>query len=178
MAKQEKFNQWLTKAIKGKQGYQLVSYGRDGPKYQFEDQEGDVASMSACIWDKNQIYLHITYDGSTSVDTSQRMFAVAKDGEGLMVAVNEWLFSFKEKNDSKDNCNAVIFIQCGCISTLITATHNPPTFLVRDYVPDQADPLSIILPDLFNHLTANYQKKEAGDDAREAGSTANVDLGR
>ena len=174
----EKFNKWLSKAIRGEKGYCLLSCGNDGWNYQLEAQQGAVTSLAVCIWENDQIHVYHKWDGKEPADTSKRILAVVKDESKLMVAVEGvGLFPFSSKDDQQGNCKAVLFVQCDWYSTVISATNAPAAVQVQSYVQDGIDPLSAIFSELFDHLAANCSGKEAVKDAGEVGPSIDVNMG-
>ena len=179
MTKSEEFNQLWGKANSGKSGFQCIVWGQNGPNYLFEGQQGKVDSVELAIWNDRQVYVSQAWEKSKPVAADKRWFAVAKDSEKFMVALEKvGIFSFGTERDRVEKCKAILHVQCGCISTLIMAVNDPPMLVIHDYVQDDADPLSAILADLFVHLPTHCQGEEVTTSAGEDGPTADVDLGK
>lgn len=175
---EEKLNKWVSKALRGEKGFQLFSHGKDGCSFQDEDRRDKVTSFVGGIWDDDQIYVCRKFDEKTSIDSDEQLFCVIKDETKLIVAIqNVGIFSFGLKDGDTENCRAFFLVQCGWFITLITATNDPSMVLVRSYVHDGQDPLSAILPELFDHLAGNYLKKEVAANARETRPSDSADLG-
>lgn len=179
MDHQEKMNKWLDRTLRGEKGFQLLSGGQDGWNYQLEDQQGKVTSLAACVWEDNLIHVYHKWDEKEPLDTSKKFLAVVKDESKMIVAADGvGLFSFGMKDGSKEKYQALLFVQCDWYSTVVSATSNPPMVQVQSYVQDGVDPLATILPELFDHLVADYSGKEAAKNAGEIGPSDHVDLGQ
>ena len=182
MENQEKLNRWLDKARLGSTDFQVLSRSQDGWNYRDGGQQDDVSFMVVGIWQDGKTFLYHKYDLNASINSGENFLAVIKDKDKakMMIAVkNVGLFSFGMKDGATEKCKALLFARCsGWLSTIITATSDPPMVQVQQYIQDETDPLATIFPELFDHLVGNYSRKEVAENAGETGPSDFTNLGK
>lgn len=185
MPDQEKMQKWINKVRQGEKNFLMLNHNEDSWKYQEEGQQDDVTFLMACIWDDELIHLYHKWDGTaSSISTGGRFLAVVKDKDEknvrMMIATEKaGLFSFGMKEGFEDKCQALIFARCDdWLSIIITATNDPPTVQIQQYIQDETDPLATIFPELFDHLVGNYSRKEVAENAGETGPSGFTNLGK